>query len=91
MSIAEKLGIWRRRSYCWFFQEGLCIIHRRFCFLCPSYMKAISGMHESKDYLSLVDNRRLATRALLLSIYALLIAFLAFLFNIVKFFLERHS
>jgi hypothetical protein len=47
-------------------------------------MKKIKGIHDTKDYLTLVDTRRLSTRALIVSILAFLVAFVALLLRLLE-------
>ncbi len=69
---------------CYFKQEGKCILHRNNCFFCSSFTEKISGMTEAYQYISLISNRKLATKALFISSLSLIIAFLAFILALVK-------
>jgi hypothetical protein len=78
MTIFRYLTFWKTDPLCWFYQGNTCIVHSCWwCLICPWRIREISGLNETKDYLDLVNSRRLATRALIISIITIIIAVFA--------------
>ena len=72
------MKILRGAPKCYFWQEGTCIVHSCWwCLICAWRIRKINGLNETKDYLDLVNSRRLATRALMISIITIIIAVFA--------------
>lgn len=73
-----------RQPECYFMQNKKCIMHIKTCILCSSFTKKISGMDTPYQYISLISNRKLATRSLIISALSLLVAFCALILSFIK-------
>ena len=59
---------------CFFYQEGACILNRKWPYFCPLFTRKIRGITDVKDYVGFVNARRLSERALRISACSLLIS-----------------
>ena len=72
-----------QRNKCYFFQEKECVLHNYFCIFCSSYTRKIKGLDNTKDYLLMIGNRKVAIRALFFSAMSLIISILVMFKDII--------
>lgn len=72
------MKLFRKKEKCYAWQNSQCLHSNKKCtFFCRDYSSHIKGIHETKDYITIVHNkhsRSLATFSIIISFLALIVA-----------------
>ena len=69
------MALIQKKKECWFNQNASCVINSKWpCFICPWHIREITNLSNVKDYIDVVNNKRLVTRTLTISIITIIIA-----------------
>lgn len=74
MGLATKLLRKFDKKTCHFFQNKKCVLNKKNCIACHSFIKQIDGITENKDYLTYITSRNTAARAYNIAFISLLLS-----------------
>jgi hypothetical protein len=86
MELSKLIAKRFEKSACHFFQEGTCILHRKWCGLCDRNIETIEGLTATKDYLEIVNQRKMNGFTAIMAFASLLVSILALFVSVLKLF-----
>lgn len=70
------------RKTCYFYQNKKCVLNKKQCIGCHTYIKQIDGITDNKDYLTYITSRNTAGRAYNIAFVSLLFSLLMLIIKI---------